>query len=211
VAICAVSAGCAVVQDIQSRQAKAREEGERAELRKQAIVEHAVYRSVAGWRKQTYRNKELLSQATAENVSLEISLGEQRGLLLVRTAIAMDFPVATGKNPIPHTSGQLHHPCQREELFFQSTEIYDAQNAVLVGDADTRTDLVPEGGRFEGAMMPYWMRLTDTGVGIHVGYVPGRPASHGCIRIKRDAATQIFGLVDVGTPVVIAESAPSLL
>jgi lipoprotein-anchoring transpeptidase ErfK/SrfK len=212
VAICAVSAGCAVVQDIQSRQAKAREEGERAALRKQAIVEHAVYRSVAGWRKQTYRNKELLSQATAENVSLEISLGEQRGLLLVRTAIAMDFPVATGKKSHPTPTGSFTIRAKEKNYFSNLYgKIYDAQNAVLVSDADTRTDLVPEGGRFEGAMMPYWMRLTDTGVGIHVGYVPGRPASHGCIRIKRDAATQIFGLVDVGTPVVIAESAPSLL
>ena len=58
--------------------------------------------------------------------------------------------------------------------------------------------------------MPYWMRLTDTGVGMHVGYVPGRPASHGCIRLKLDSATEIFGLVKVGTPVVIAEDAPSL-
>ena len=82
--ICALSAGCAIVQDIQKRQATAREERERAELRQLALVEHAVYRSAAGWRKHTYRNKALLSQATAENVSLEISLGEQRGLLLVR-------------------------------------------------------------------------------------------------------------------------------
>ena len=56
--------------------------------------------------------------------------------------------------------------------------------------------------------MPYWMRLTDTGVGIHVGYVPGRPASHGCIRLKRDTATQMFDVVKIGTPVVIAERAP---
>jgi lipoprotein-anchoring transpeptidase ErfK/SrfK len=211
VAVCAVPAGCAVVQDIQNRQAKAREESERAELRKQALVEHAVYRSVAGWRKQTYRNRELLSQATAENVSLEISLSEQRGLLLVRTAIAMDFPVATGKKSHPTPAGSFTIR-SKEKNYFSNLygKIYDAQNVVLVGVADARTDLVPEGGRFEGAMMPYWMRLTDTGVGLHVGYVPGRPASHGCIRIKRDAATEIFDLVKVGTPVVVAQSAPSL-
>ena len=145
VAICAVSAGCAVVHDIQNRQAKAREEGERAELRKQAIVEHAVYRSVAGWRKQTYRNKELLSQATAENVSLEISLSEQRGLLLVRTAIAMDFPVATGKKSHPTPAGSFTIRAKEKNYFSNLYgKIYDAQNVVLVGDADTLTDLVPE-------------------------------------------------------------------
>ena len=89
-------------------------------------------------------------------------------------------------------------------------KIYDDQDVVLVADADVRTDAVPEGGRFEGATMPYWMRLTDTGVGMHVGYVPGRPASHGCIRLKRETATQLFDLVKVGTPVVIAENPPSL-
>jgi len=211
-AFCALSAGCAVVQDIQNRQAKAREERERAELRKQALAEHALYRATTGWRKKTYRNKELLSQATSKNVSLEISLSEQRGLLLVRTAIAMDFPVATGKKTNPTPAGSF--TIRAKEKNYASNlygKIYDAQNIVLVGDADLRTDLVPEGGRFEGAMMPYWMRLTDTGVGLHIGYVPGRPASHGCIRLKRDSATEIFDLVKVGTPVVIAEGAPSVL
>lgn len=211
-AFCTLGAGCAVVQDIENRQAKAREERERAELRKLALVEHALFRSASGWKKKTFRNKELLSQANAQNVSLEISLTEQRGLLLVRTAIAMDFPVATGKKSYPTPAGD--YTIRAKEKNYSSNlygKIYDALDVVLVSDADVRTDLVPEGGRFEGAIMPYWMRLTDAGVGLHVGYVPGRPASHGCIRLKRDSATQIFELVKVGTPVVIAQGAPSLL
>jgi lipoprotein-anchoring transpeptidase ErfK/SrfK len=43
-----------------------------------------------------------------------------------------------------------------------------------------------------------------------VGYVPGRPASHGCIRLKGDTAKKLFELTKVGTPVVIAQQAPSL-
>jgi hypothetical protein len=210
-AIFALSSGCAVVHEIQNRQARAREERERAELRKLALAEHAVYRSAKGWKKRTYRNEGLLWQANTDNVSLEISLSEQRGFLLVRTAIAMDFPVATGKKSHPTPAGD--YTIRAKEKSYSSNlygKIYDAQNVVLVADADARMDLVPEGGRFEGATMPYWMRLTDTGVGMHVGYVPGRPASHGCIRLKRDVATQIFDLVKVGTPVVIANSAPSL-
>ncbi len=211
VALCAGSTGCAIVKGIQARQEEAREERERAELRKLALVEHAVFRSAAGWRRHTYRNQELLSQATTDNVSMEISLSEQRGILLVRTALAMDFPVATGRRSHPTPAG--NYLILAKEKNYSSNlygKIYDAQNALLVADADARTDLVPEGGRFQGAIMPYWMRLTDTGVGLHVGYVPGRPASHGCIRLKRDAATQIFDMVKVGTPVVIAERAPSL-
>jgi lipoprotein-anchoring transpeptidase ErfK/SrfK len=206
-----MSGGCAVVEDIKNHQANAREESERAELRKQALAEHALYRSLAGWKKQTYRNKELLSQATPENVSLEISLSEQRGLLLVRSAIAMDFPVATGKKSHPTPAGSFTIRAKEKNYFSNLYgKIYDAQNVVVVSDADSRTDRPPEGGRFEGAIMPYWMRLTDSGVGMHVGYVPGLPASHGCIRLKNDAAAQIFDLVRVGTPVVIAEDARSL-
>jgi lipoprotein-anchoring transpeptidase ErfK/SrfK len=70
--------------------------------------------------------------------------------------------------------------------------------------------VIPEGATFDAAKMPYWMRLTDTGVGMHVGHVPGRPASHGCIRLKREVAVELFSLTKIGTPVVVAESAPSL-
>ena len=212
VALCAGLPGCAIVKDIQARQEQAREERERAELRQIALLEHAVFRSAAGWRRHTYRNQELLSQATTDNVSMEISLSEQRGILLVRTAIAMDFPVATGRRSHPTPAGNF--TIRGKEKNYSSNlygKIYDAQNALVVADADVRTDGVPEGGHFQGAIMPYWMRLTDTGVGLHVGYVPGRPASHGCIRLKRDAATQIFDVVKIGTPVVIADRAPSLL
>jgi lipoprotein-anchoring transpeptidase ErfK/SrfK len=212
VAIAFWCGGCAVVQDVQNRQAKAREENARAELREQARADHALYRSLAGWRKQTYRNKELLAQATPENVSLEISLADQRGLLLVRTAIAMDFPVATGKKSHPTPTGEFTIRAKEKNYFSNLYgKIYDAQNIVIVSDADSRTDSVPPGGRFEGAVMPYWMRLTDGGVGLHIGYVPGRPASHGCIRLTRDAATQIFDLVKIGTPVTVAEMTPALL
>ncbi len=149
-AICALSAGCAIVQDIQNRQATAREERERAELR-QTGPRRACGLQVAGRLEEaTYRNKALLSQATAENVSLEISLGEQRGLLLVRTAIAMDFPVATGKKSHPTPSGNLHHPRPRKRTILPTStaKIYDAQNVVLVGDADARTDARARRGTF---------------------------------------------------------------
>jgi L,D-transpeptidase catalytic domain len=203
--------GCAIVEDIKTSQAKAREERERAELRKLALAEHAVFRGAGGWQKKTYRNQALLSQASSDNVSLEISLSEQRGFLLVRTAIAMDFPVATGRKSHPTPAGDFS--IRAKEKNYASNlygKIYDSTNILVVPDADMRSDMVPEGGRFEGATMPYWMRLTDSGVGLHVGYVPGRPASHGCIRLKRDSATEIFELVKVGTPVVVAENAPSL-
>ena len=49
--------------------------------------------------------------------------------------------------------------------------------------------------------MKWFCRLTDTGVGFHIGILPGYPASHGCIRLPEDIAPLIYQKVKVGTPV----------
>jgi hypothetical protein len=211
-AFCVFSSGCAVLDEMERKQANARERRANAALQQSARIEHAAWRDLGGWKKHTYRNKALLEQATPDNVSLEISLKEQRGLLLVRGAIAMDFPVSTGKASHPTPAGS--YTIRAKEKEYHSNlygRIFDATGAVVVADADTRKDEPPEGGRFEGAAMPYWMRLTDGGVGMHVGYVPGgRAASHGCIRLKKENAAEIFSLVKIGTPVVVTEHLPAL-
>jgi hypothetical protein len=53
--------------------------------------------------------------------------------------------------------------------------------------------------------MPYWMRITSWGVGMHAGDIPepGLPASHGCIRLPRDFAGTLYGVVNIGTRVTI--------
>jgi len=56
--------------------------------------------------------------------------------------------------------------------------------------------------------MPYFLRLNDGDVGLHAGYLPGYPASHGCIRLPKSAAMHLFEIVSVGTPVVIQGKAP---
>jgi len=54
-----------------------------------------------------------------------------------------------------------------------------------------------------GAKMPYMMRLTNSGIAIHLGNVPNRPASHGCIRLKNGFAQKMFRWAKVGTKVVV--------
>lgn len=195
---------CAVIE----RHAAARRHSEEQAA---ALSAHNAWRTTSGWKSKTYRNDGLLAAATPKNVSVQIALSEQRGLLLVDDCIAMDFPVATGKKSHPTPSGAFTILGKQKDY---SSNLYgkivDATGAVLVADADSRSDVPAEGATFQGAKMPYWMRLTNTGVGMHVGYVPGRPASHGCIRLKRETAVQLFELLDVGTPVVIADTAPAL-
>lgn len=86
-------------------------------------------------------------------------------------------------------------------------EIVDSNGNVVRGDADSRRHVAPAGGRFQGASMPYWMRLTRGGVGMHMGPIPnpGRPASHGCIRMPQSMAQALFNNAPLGTPVKIVD------
>jgi len=65
---------------------------------------------------------------------------------------------------------------------------------------------------YENASMPFFMRLTDGGVGLHAGFIPGYPASHGCVRLPLGMARELFLHVESGTPVEIVPDSvtPSL-
>jgi hypothetical protein len=54
-----------------------------------------------------------------------------------------------------------------------------------------------------GARMPYMQRLTHGGIAIHQGYLPGYPASHGCIRVSRRTAQKLWRWTRVGTKVTL--------
>jgi hypothetical protein len=51
--------------------------------------------------------------------------------------------------------------------------------------------------------MPYMQRITWSGIALHEGVVPGYPASHGCIRLKKDFAVRLWQLTRRGTRVII--------
>jgi len=59
---------------------------------------------------------------------------------------------------------------------------------------------------YDNAPMPYFMRLTDNGVGLHGGFLPGYPASHGCVRLPFAMAKELFQHVDSGTQVDIVNT-----
>jgi hypothetical protein len=51
--------------------------------------------------------------------------------------------------------------------------------------------------------MPYFMRLNCSDFGLHQGYVPGYPASHGCVRVPGGTARKLFDVMRVGDLVEI--------
>lgn len=201
---------CTLVEDYQARQAARAEQLRLDTLKEQTVTAHQEFRTQDGWKKKIYRNETALAELTDENAGIQISLKDQRAMLMAGDLVAIEFPIASGKRSHPTPTGT--YTVMDKQRTYRSNlygKVYDAEGSVVVSDADSRSDAVPEGGRFVGASMPYWMRLTNTGVGLHVGYVPGgRPASHGCVRMPRKVAPEIFKLVKLDTPVIIAKEAP---
>ena len=59
---------------------------------------------------------------------------------------------------------------------------------------------------YSGAPMPFMQRITWSGIALHQGVVPGRPASHGCIRLPAAFASQLWGITRLGARVIIARN-----
>lgn len=58
-----------------------------------------------------------------------------------------------------------------------------------------------------GAKMPYMLRLSNSGIAMHLGNVSRRAASHGCIRMEDGLAQKMYKWARVGTVVHVDGSA----
>jgi lipoprotein-anchoring transpeptidase ErfK/SrfK/peptidoglycan hydrolase-like protein with peptidoglycan-binding domain len=61
---------------------------------------------------------------------------------------------------------------------------------------------------YSGAPMPFMQRITWSGIALHLGRVPGYPASHGCVRLPAKFARHLYGRTRMRTHVVIADGNP---
>ena len=57
--------------------------------------------------------------------------------------------------------------------------------------------------KYDNAPMPFMQRIDEYGIALHAGFNPGRPASHGCVRLPKDFAKKLFSTTEMGTPVYI--------
>ena len=66
---------------------------------------------------------------------------------------------------------------------------------------------------YSGAPMPFMQRITWSGIALHLGVVPGYPASHGCVRLPAAFAQKLWGMTKIGERVVISphEVAPTAI
>jgi lipoprotein-anchoring transpeptidase ErfK/SrfK len=63
---------------------------------------------------------------------------------------------------------------------------------------------------YSNAPMPYMQRLTWSGIALHEGHVPNHPASHGCVRLPRDFAADLFSMTTRNRHVVITGDMPQV-
>ena len=135
--------------------------------------------------------------------SVSISLGEQRAYFYKGQELVGISVISTGREGFGTPAGQ--YKIQQKDRDHKSSlygDYVDRGGGVIKKDIDVSKDPKPPGAIFDGARMPHFMRITG-GVGMHEGFLPGYPASHGCIRMPGFMAEAFFRNLEVGTPVTI--------
>lgn len=134
---------------------------------------------------------------------LVIRLGEQRAYFYKGEHLVGVSMISTGREGYNTPTGNYKVLDKRKD---HRSSLYgdyvDAAGNVVVKDVDTRKDPRPPGTTYSGASMPYFMRING-GVGLHAGFLPGYPASHGCIRMPEFMAENFFYNLSQGTPVSV--------
>lgn len=149
-------------------------------------------------------NAAVLQSVTPDNAHVLVSLSKQRAYLMTGDQIAADSPISSGKRG--HTSPTGSFTIMEKDKDHRSNlygDYKDSKGRTVRGGISAHIDSAPSGTHFVGAPMTWFMRLTSGGVGMHVGILPGYPASHGCIRMPEPAAALFYSKVKVGTPAVV--------
>lgn len=151
-------------------------------------------------------NQSLLKEVTPDAIHVVVSLPKQRAYLMAGEQIVIESPISSGKRG--HTSPTGHLQVLEKDPNHHSSlygDFVDNSGRIVRAGVSARIDAAPSGTHFAGATMKWFMRLTDDGVGMHIGILPGYPASHGCIRMPPDGAKLFYDHVKVGTPVDVGD------
>ncbi len=135
--------------------------------------------------------------------SIVVDLSEQEAYLYRGGHLTATSRISSGREG--HRTPTGHFAVIRKDLDHRSS-VYgaycDSSRMIVKPDVDVRRDSRPPHTHFIGASMPYFLEFSP-GYGLHQGYLPGEPASHGCIRMPYWKARQFFAAVHVGTPVIV--------
>jgi lipoprotein-anchoring transpeptidase ErfK/SrfK len=134
-----------------------------------------------------------------------INLSEQRAYLIEGGKISLISPIASGRPGWCTPTGQFSVIGKDVDHRSQSFgSILDGSGRIATSNA-TPSTYVPPGFRYRPAPMPYYVEFSQA-IGMHAGFLPGYPASHGCVRMPRDLAARFFERVRKRTPVTVSGS-----
>jgi lipoprotein-anchoring transpeptidase ErfK/SrfK len=147
-------------------------------------------------------NKSIYDSLDSDSARVVVSLSKQRAYLLAGDQIAIDSPISSGKRAGMTPTGSFS-VMEKDKDHRSSVygDFVDRNGRVVRSGISVRIDSAPSGSHYVGAPMLWFMRLTGDGVGMHIGILPGYPASHGCIRMPPQGAEMFYNKVKVGTPV----------
>lgn len=134
-----------------------------------------------------------------------IDLEQQRAYFYRGEKIVGLSTVSTGREGYDTPPGDFR--ITQKDLAHVSSiygDYVDRSGQVVMENVDLTKDRPPRGTVFRGAPMPYFLRIHG-GIGLHAGYLPGYPASHGCIRLPKQMALHFFQNATVGTHVAIRQ------
>lgn len=135
--------------------------------------------------------------------SIKIDLSDQRAYFYKSGQLVGVSTVSTGREGFNTTGGNFKIiQKSRDHKSNLYGDYVDASGNIIKKDVDVKKDPKPPGAIFDGAKMPYFMRVVG-GIGMHAGFLPGYPASHGCIRMPEFMAAAFFANAPKGTPVSI--------
>ena len=146
-------------------------------------------------------NRSIYDTLTPDQARIVVSISKQRAYLLAGDQIAIDSPISSGKRAGMTPTGSFS--IMEKDKDHRSSiygDFVDRNGRTVRSGISLRIDSAPSGTRYVGAPMKWFMRLTGDGVGMHVGILPGYPASHGCIRMPPQGAEMFYAKVKVGTP-----------
>ncbi|WP_411847015.1 L,D-transpeptidase family protein [Roseibacillus persicicus] len=138
--------------------------------------------------------------------AIEISLQDQRLTLrddMGRTVIETDCSTGIDGRETPTGTFRI-----KEMIVDKRSNKYgkyvSKETGEVIVEKSWEVSQKPPGTEYLGIAMPYWMRLTWDGVGIHVGEFPkGYRTSFGCIRMPEEVQPLIYERSRLGMPVTV--------
>ncbi|MFK7909367.1 MAG: L,D-transpeptidase family protein [Akkermansiaceae bacterium] len=152
-------------------------------------------------------NKVAYDKADTGKTRILVSIFDQQawlldgeGKVLVRTGVSTGVP--GHDTPVGDFSVLEKLKNKRSNKYGRYVDIETGK--VIVPKTWLHEGSIPAGTKYQGIEMPFWLRITWDGVGMHVGKFPRRTrCSFGCIRAHKEAQPLIYAMTRVGTPVTI--------